>query len=716
MPRLLSLACFLLIVPLAQGADLFDDGRWNGPIVLPASPEPHEWHAAQTLADWCERVTSQRPEIVQEKVGEVSPSFGIFVGQTRVTSEYGLAAPAAEGDTALRKTNRHGVFLLGNHPAATRIAVGRFCEQALGITFVAPGVRGADWQKLGRVGVPADDIFSPAYSWRALGGLQGEGKEWAYAVGFGEVPAFSHAMHQVFKLPSAMGPTPRLDTPEAPEQGARHTRQYFHDHPDAFSAPLGINDSPAFAPGVISEGTYRQRPVYTDHLVGFLNQVAASFWEPTGDLAGERHAIGTLAYGPTLRAPTLRVHPAIFPWVCVDRLGYADSAFAQQDITNVRAWAKSGARRVGVYDYIYGAEMAAPRVAFAPLAASIRATHTAGARGWYAELYPLWAFDAPKAWLAAKLLDDPFLPTEPLLAHWFAAAYGPAAQPMRRVYAVIEGAWQRDARAGGLDQWIRHYHDESAAGVLAVGETLEVEQCLVEARQACIRQQPAPRLAAQVARLEKFTQAWALAQSYRRLTSQRAVASGQNPLALLRELGGAEGDYLAREQEFNQAQPAQGTTVRWSSFKAHNPRPRLLREALRDGVPAKALAAAIQPGGDQAMLDLLVAQFEVGPELLEPFLTRHRGLRAELSANAGDILHLRWAVPPATVEGATLTLRFIAAGQIRTLAVRAGALTAEITTVVPRGTERIESVVDLAGTAGNPEVTSVVLRPDQLVR
>ena len=716
MPCLLSLACFLLLVPLAHAADLFDDGRWNGPIVLPAGPEPQEWHAAQTLADWCERVTGQRPAIIQETVGKISPSFGIFIGQTQVTSEYGIAAPAAEGDTALRKINRHGVFLLGNHPAATRIAVGRFCEQALGVTFVAPGVRGADWQKLGRVAVPADDIFAPAYSWRALGGLQGEGKEWACAVGFGEAPAFSHAMHQVFKLSSAMGPTPRLDTPEAPEQGARHTRNYFHDHPEAFSAPLGINDSPAFASGVISEGAYRQRPVYTDHLVGFLNQVAASFWEPTGDLAGERHALGTLAYGSTLRAPTLRVHPAIFPWVCVDRIGYADPEFAQQDITNVRAWSKSGARRVGVYDYIYGAEMAAPRVTFAPLAASIRATHTAGARGWYAELYPIWAFDAPKAWLAAKLLDDPLQATEPLLAHWFAAAYGPAAQPMRRAFAVVEGAWQRDARAGGLNQWIRHFNDESAGGVLAAVDTLEVEQYLAEALQACVRHLPSPRLSAQVARLEKFTQAWALAQSYRRLATQRAVANVQHPLAALRELGEAEGDYLAREQEFNQVQAAHGATVRWSSFKAHNPRPRLLREALRAGVPVKQLAAAIQPGGDQAILDLLVAQFEVGPELLEPYLTRHRGLRADLSANVGDVLYLCLAVTPASAEVATLTLRFYSVGQVRTLAVRAGAQTAEITTVVPRGTERIESAVDMAGASGNPEVTCLVLKPDQLVR
>ena len=56
MPRILALTCLLLLSALARAGGLFDAGVW-APIILPAEPEVDEWHAARTLADWCERVT-----------------------------------------------------------------------------------------------------------------------------------------------------------------------------------------------------------------------------------------------------------------------------------------------------------------------------------------------------------------------------------------------------------------------------------------------------------------------------------------------------------------------------------------------------------------------------------------------------------------------------------------------------------------------------------
>lgn len=137
--------------------------------------------------------------------------------------------------------------------------------------------------------------------------------------------------------------------------------------------------------------------------MGYLNEVAQSFWEPSGDLSGLRHAIGTLGYLQTLRAPTIRLHPAIFPWVCADRSAYANADFAAMESVNLAAWVRSGARRVGAYDYWYGVDYTVPRVSFRAQADAIRSVHAAGVVGWYAELAPLWAFDAPKAWLGAKL-------------------------------------------------------------------------------------------------------------------------------------------------------------------------------------------------------------------------------------------------------------------------------------------------------------------------
>jgi hypothetical protein len=37
-------------------------------------------------------------------------------------------------------------------------------------------------------------------------------------------------------------PMPRLKVPSAVEIGARYTREWFHQHPGAFSVPFGVND------------------------------------------------------------------------------------------------------------------------------------------------------------------------------------------------------------------------------------------------------------------------------------------------------------------------------------------------------------------------------------------------------------------------------------------------------------------------------------------
>ena len=136
---------------------------------------------------------------------------------------------------------------------------------------------------------------------------------------------------------------PRLRVPGAGEIGARYTRDWFHQHPGAFSVPFGVNDTLTFLGEPPSEGWYRDRPVRTDYVMGYLNEVAHSFWEPSGDLSGLRHAIGTLGYLQTLRAPTIRLHPAIFPWVCADRSAYANAECERSNATP--RWPKQASRQ-----------------------------------------------------------------------------------------------------------------------------------------------------------------------------------------------------------------------------------------------------------------------------------------------------------------------------------------------------------------------------------
>ena len=635
MPRPLALICFLLLSAIARAGGLFDAGVW-APIVLPADPEVDEWHAARTLADWCERVSGVRPAIQHETKGVRGPELAIYVGKTVGAKFAGISAPIAEGDTARRAVVGQSVYLVGNNPAATRIAVGRFCEQHLGVFFAFPGEQGAEWKARYQVGFPLADEFTPDFRWRELSGLNELSSDWAFSVGFGRTPEFSHGLYRAFDRKvwqeepmlfpmvggkpvepkgNSLDPNPHLDNPRAPEVGARYAREFFHKNPGAFSVALGVNDTLRFDDTVPSEGWFRDRPVRTDYVFGFLNEVADSVWAPGGDNDGKRHAIGSLAYMQTLRAPTIPLRPEIFPWVCMDRIGYGSAEFIAQDRANLAAWSKSGVKRLGVYDYLYGADVAAPRVNFTALVGSIRATHTAGATGWYAEAYPLWAFDAPKLWLASKLLEDKAADAGALLTKWFDAAYGPAAGPMRQAYTHIESGWRRDAQVGGKDAFLRHFRDERGALVLSAREVAAISAALRSAQDAqilAVRQTPSLRR--QAGRLQQFADTWALYLGYRDAVQARQVVPAYaDRLAALRRLTAVESAYAAKEAAFNRVWGAYGQPVRWSTFPAENPRAQWSERYLVDGDPAplEAWAKADMPKG---WLAYRVAQQSEAPD------------------------------------------------------------------------------------------------------
>lgn len=605
-------AILLLLAAAAHAAPLFDGGRWYGPVVLSASPADDEWLAARTLLEQCERVTGVRPELVTEGQGP-APAVGLFVGRTAAFAATGLSLPDPEGDLLMTATRDDRVFILGDSPAATRMAVGRFAERTLGVTFLFPGPDGFDAKPLTRVVQPDGEVFRPAFAWRALGGLRTEGdEEWAFNVGYGRALSFSHGLFQAFgpkewredptlfvpvdgaRTPppgNGYDPNPNLSHPRAAEIGARFVRDWFHRHPDAFCAPLGVNDTTEFGDDAPSSGWYRDRPIHTDYVVGFLNGVADSFWNPAGDASGERRAIGTLAYFHTLAAPTVPVRPAVFPWVCLDRMGHADPEFARQDEANLAAWVRSGARHVGAYDYWHGADYALPHVDFTAQASAIRAARRAGAKGWIAELYPLWTFDAPKAWLGSRLLADPSADASAALDAWFAAAYGPAGRPLRSAYSVIERAWAVDVRGGGDHRGLARYLKESSARLLTDVEVAEVSALVAQA--LVMDPGAGPREAARRRRAERFAEAWELTLAFRRVVGARDATPATAPRAMraLDALTSAEDAFLAAEKKFNLRQSFHGQPVRWSAFAHEDPRPAWIRLAASEPGPRADLVA-----------------------------------------------------------------------------------------------------------------------------
>ena len=596
--RLILVFCLLLLNTESRADNfLFKENAWQTVLVISDNPEINEWYAAQSLSSWAQIVTGVKIDVVAESAVQQSKPWKIFIGKTLASTQAQINPPAERGDTAIRQIKGNSIFLLGNNPGATRIAVGRFCEQALGITFCQPGAKGADYTTLKEVTLPKDDLFKPAFYWRSVSGLSNEvSKDWAYCVGYGDSPAFSHSLYKIFNdevwqknpslfakngggyvKPNGLGsdPNPNLAHPQAADIAKQYAIHWFKENPEATCVPIGINDSVIYDSNAQSEGWFRDRPVRTNYLISFLNKVAEGNWLNTHPDSQPRKLIGTLAYLDTLKAPSIKVDRDIFPWVCVDRMGYANEDFAQQDIDNCTAWVKSGADNVGAYDYWYGNNYCIPRVNFSTQARSIKSLHQAGVTGWYAELYPVWAFDAAKAWVGAKLLENPTADEQDLLNQWFNCSYGPAEKPMREVFKVIENEWSRTAKAQGKNQWLYAAFEKSATRILSDQAIDEIQKGLVGAENALGgKRKPSEREKNYLWRFNQFKEAWNLVVDFRegeRLQNIQPTTPEEAMLAL-ENLVDFEQLYEEEQTGFNFKWGTTSQKIYWSRLTSTNPR------------------------------------------------------------------------------------------------------------------------------------------------
>jgi Domain of unknown function (DUF4838) len=576
---------------------LFSENAWHAVVVISDNPEIDEWYAARSLSDWAEVITGKKIDLISESERPPDNLWKIYVGKTQASIKNQVNTPVRQGDTAIRVIKDKSVYLLGSNPTATRIAVGRFCEQTFGITFCQPGTKGADYSNLKEVPIPTSDCFQPAFYWRAVGGVTNEiSKDWVYSVGYGSCPAFSHNLYKIFtenewkKDPSLFAegqqgyikPTgsgndanPNLNHPQATTIARQYAENWFQNNPESTSVAMGLNDTIIFDKNVASEGWFRDRPVRTNYLIGFLNKVAEGNWLNPKNSSACNHAIGTLAYLDTLQAPAIKVNQDIFPWVCVDRIGYASEEFAQQDIENCTSWVKSGANYVGAYDYWYGNNFCLPRINFSTQARSIKILNQAGLVGWYAELYPIWAFDAPKAWLGSKLLENPAADSTVLLNQWFKSAYGPAEKPMRTIFTIIENEWSRTIEAQGKNQWLYGAFEESAGEILSDKAMDEISLNLTIAQKKLERiKKPNERERNYQWRLYQFIDAWNLVVDFREVVRLRKVqpTTPDEALVALKRL--IEGEELLEDEQtrFNFKWGTTSQKIQWSRFTSTNPR------------------------------------------------------------------------------------------------------------------------------------------------
>jgi len=160
----------------------------------------------------------------------------------------------------------------------------------------------------------------------------------------------------------------------------------------------------------------------------FVNDVAEAL-----DSSYPPQMVGVLAYGDVGIPP-------------------ADLKLRENVLVNVAGMRKSVweslAPSFGTYEYVYGAGYVIPNLPLDVIAENMRYYQAHGLRMYRAEFYPVWAFDAPKAFIISRLLWNPKQDIHQLLRTFCDGAFGLAGGPMCRFYEHLASIREHDAEPG----------------------------------------------------------------------------------------------------------------------------------------------------------------------------------------------------------------------------------------------------------------------------
>lgn len=479
------------------------DGRASfRPIVLPADPVPEPiLAAARTLR-----------AALAESSGAPAGAFPLR-GTSRgpaIRLEVRAAPDRPLDRSCGYDVARDGVRLWARSPEDFPLAVSWFLERELSARWFSPGPLGRELPRHYRVHLHhGSHEASPSFLSRRMSGVNDVA--WETANRLASLLPHGHTASSLVTPEEAranpslapvidgrkLAPAPHERGNWQPDLTAEATVAHvaaklaatFRTEPARVAAAFGQNDtwkwdqSDATLAAVAPHRHFRHYPVYSDTLFGFLNRLATR-------LEGEfpDRLITTYSYQWTEQVPQFPVHRNVVPFLTADRSQWFDPAFKAEDQDLIRRWVQAGPRVVGAYDYYYGAPFLVPRPTLSAVAESIPFLHRAGVRAFYAEVYPNWALDGPKAWLAAQLLWDATQDPQALLDDYFARYWKEAAAPMRRFFAICDRQYLGQPRPG---YWIKFFKDDHQRILFPPDVRRELFACLDEA--AALSRQPVVR-------------------------------------------------------------------------------------------------------------------------------------------------------------------------------------------------------------------------------
>ncbi len=453
---------------------LVDTGKSLYSILVETGAPRSVATAAEELQRYIERSTGVRLPIVPRATGPV-----ISLGDTTRARTAGISASTLSFESFRRAVRGQDVFIVGldldrtpqgGASAGTANGVYAFIEDVLGVRWLLPGRMGEDVPVLNRVTVPnIDSSVAPAFVERSLPYIQNDlpavvewsrrqrlgrsrqishGHAWQYVVPpvhFDAHPEWFAQIGKVRLRPS--GDRYKLETTDE-----SLVRFYAQAAIDAFAADarmssfsLSPTDSAGWSQSAASldltETDPQGAPSVTPLVLSFYNRVARLVGERFPDRTLGGYIYADYLYPPAAGIPDLAPNLALVIAPSID-YGYR---LHREDVrtqwkTVMGAWtAKS--RHTMLYDLFNwlrnaggGLTPPAPDICnfVFPRIADL------GVEGIYVYGTTEWSQGGITNYLLARMAWNPRLDARKVCEEFIDRAYGPAAEPMAKLYALVD--------------------------------------------------------------------------------------------------------------------------------------------------------------------------------------------------------------------------------------------------------------------------------------
>lgn len=443
---------------------------------------------AATFAE--NRAAKMLEALIAESAVEFPPNYKITLAR----------ADIAEDSVGFRADKRAAEIRYAN-PNDAEAAVGEFAEKFLGVRALAPPPLGIVRDNSAKFAAGnASKKFS--YSGRFFPQYDDASKFFAAVNGKNDTYALSAhsltrivdaktaaehpewlAMRRGKRISFAETKQPQIDflNPKVRKFAADKTREFFEKHPDRKMFSVSYADAPNFDD---TQKTALLRRPPTPHGYDDYGNAVFAFTNAVANAVSARYPeklVAEIAYLYTENPPDFKMSPNTAIFLCTDRQNNFDEAEKMKDMQLLEKWAKSGVGRLGIYDYNYGAPYFVPRGSPKLLADSLKYAHRLGATLYVCESRPLWAYDAHKMYILAKLLKDANADADCLRGDFFKSYFGNAAESVGRFFETAESAWisRRDKPT-----WLKLYKRESQAELLDAETIGKMESALAAAELA----------------------------------------------------------------------------------------------------------------------------------------------------------------------------------------------------------------------------------------